>query len=258
VIERLQAIQLLGHSAQGQTLPLIMECRGGAGDLVTCQIKVASRRNGLATENLVCETLCTWLASQAGLHSAAPVIVDLTAGVAAQIESTYDMGIIDRTAAGARYIEYLEPVRGLASGWPFNLHQIEGYADLMAFDLLVANSDRTSLNPNLAWDLGKLLVFDFEHCLELPGNDHGTMFRHHLAGIELLREMHICDPSIDPGSLSRAISQCSHRLIAVAEATKALEGVPEPWVGHWRRLAGYIEYVARKVDVIIDAVLRAG
>lgn len=122
----------------------------------------------------------------------------------------------------------------------------------LALDLILCNSDRTPANPNLAWDGDSLLVFDFEHCLELPGPDFSHMLSVHLELLPNLCASHVFGSVVSSAALSEQLRLCLDQLASFGRAT---EGVPSPWQHPWVTLLGYVEHLSANRDVIIDAAV---
>ena len=185
------AVELRGHCAQGQTLPLYLSCRVD-GEEVVYQTKIAGRRSGLSSRELAVELLGTTLAHEAGLHVARPALVSLTPLVRDAVEEEYAFGVADDTAFGVVWKPDLTPFLPR-----LELSDLDPTtcATLLAIDLVLTNGDRTEPNPNVCWEGERLLVFDFEHCLELPKVQYAVRF-----------ERHVEDAPPDLGDPSRASS----------------------------------------------------
>ncbi len=257
MLSRVTATKLLGHSEQGQTLPLIFDCRTERGLKETFQVKVASVRNDLSNRELACEMLCTMLSRALGLHVSVPAFVDLSPGLVKQIDETYGMGVTEMIGAGVRWIEYLAPfIPAISSvshshGQPY----IPESCRLLAFDLIMTNGDRTMANPNVAWDGNSLLVFDFEHCLELPGKAFSRKLEVHLELLPNLRESHIFGSTISTSMLKDELAWCLDMLREEVSKTEILESAPVHLRPDWLQLLGYMEYLSQNRDVIISAAV---
>lgn len=258
------AVDLLGHSPQGQTLPLIFECSNSNGHVQTYQAKVASRRNGLSPRELACEMLCTILAEAVGLHVSKPSCIRLPIRIVQEIDERYAMGIAETVGAGVEFFPYLSPfivpidIAATSALWSYdlspnswNFFPVAGR--LLAFDLLVANGDRTAANPNLAWDDDQLFVFDFEHCLEFGRSDYAKMLDVHIELLPNLRDSHIVGHLVTPETLEAELTICLQRLEELLRQDDSVDSLPEPWHDPWLWMSGYLRHVWRNRDVIIRA-----
>lgn len=247
-------MKLLGNVAQGQTLPLVLLC--GDGEYI---VKVASLRNGMTRRELVCELFCTVIAAQLGFQVSTPTLIELPKQVVIEIEDAYSMGLLDLTCVGLKWVRYLQPLvvateRRQMSDSP----SVKGApapsslgACLLALDLVIANGDRTATNPNLAWNDGLPFIFDFEHCLELPGTKPAHMLEIHAELIPNLRESHIFSRFVSRESLQRHLCWCLEEIAAYCPTLHGISGLPQDFQSEWKRLLDYIEYISGRADVIL-------
>lgn len=254
-----EAVELLGHSAQGQTLPLVFDCTSDAGLVETFQVKVEGKRNGLTKRELACEALGTLCAHEVGLRVSTPAAVRLSSTITADVERRYHMEVTGEFAVGVAWVDLLRPmvlpvdVASKRRGREVPNPALGSSASVtLALDLLLSNSDRTAANPNLAWDGETLFVFDFEHCLELPGRGVDEMLEVHRQLVANLYASHVFGAIVSPLQLQDAIKGCADRLLG---GLKGLGSAVDanPWRPEWQRLLDYIEHVCQHRDVIIEA-----
>lgn len=241
------ANKLRGHCAQGQTLPLYLGCQIG-GTEVVYQTKIAGKRSGLSPRELGVEMLSTTIAHDAGLHVARPALVTLPPPIIAQIESEYAFEIHDAIAFGVVWKPWLTPFLP-----DFELERLseDECATLLAIDLILTNGDRTEPNPNVCWEGSRLLVFDFEHCLELPRLDYSRRYQLHLDSLKPLFETHLLRERVEIGLLRWAIQNILDRLSveALRRDAFALSG---SWFGAWTDNVEYLGYIKDEPEPLLD------
>lgn len=241
--------ELRGHCAQGQTVPLYLACNV-EGKTVVYQTKLAGRRSGLSTRELGVELLGTTIAHDAGLHVARPAMITLPAAIIDQIEAEYRFGIEDATAFGVVWKAALTPF--LPEVEVGRLSDKE-CATLLSLDLLLTNGDRTEPNPNVCWEGEGLLVFDFEHCLELPKGDFERRLAVHLETLGPTLASHLVSGRIDGVMLRRTLEDLLERLAveALSRDGYALSG---SWREDWIDNVEYLGYIRRDPEAFLDRI----
>ncbi|RYG45807.1 hypothetical protein EON79_11695, partial [bacterium] len=187
VLPKVEAQAFTGLCAQGQTLPLYLVCDPPEGETVF-QTKIASVRSGLTVRELGLELLGTLLADRLDLYCPAPAAVHVADPVREEIESRHRFECRDPWGFGSIW------VRGTVPFWPeVDVRELppEECSRLLALDLLLSNGDRTPANPNVCWNGSRLMVFDFEHSLELPRIAFERRFERHLDSLEPLYASHL-------------------------------------------------------------------
>lgn len=243
------ASALKGHSPQGQTLPLYLACRVDGGEVVY-QAKLAGERSGLSPRELGVEMLGTTLAHNVGLHVARPAMVTLTPSVLETVEREYRFGIEDATAFGAVWKAGLTPfvseveVDRLGEG---------ECATLLALDLLLNNGDRTERNPNVCWEGERLLVFDFEHCLELPRLAYERRLALHLECMGPTYETHVVARRVGRATLRAAAANVLGRL-AVEGLRRDAFALSRSWREEWVDNVEYLGYIQRESAAFLDRI----
>jgi hypothetical protein len=243
------ARELRGHSAQGQTVPLYLSCWVGRDEIVY-QSKLAGKRSGLSPRELGVELLSTTIAHDVGLHVARPAMVSLTPKVLAEVEREYRFGIADATAFGVVWKAGLTPFLP-----EIELERIsdEERATLLALDLILTNGDRTEPNPNVCWEGDRLLVFDFEHCLELPRLSFERRLQVHLESLQPLYETHLAAKRVGLSLLRRATENVLDGL-----AVEALErdgfALPLSWYEAWSDNVEYLGYIKSEPGPFLDRI----
>jgi hypothetical protein len=228
-------------------VPLYLLCWVGR-DEVVYQSKLAGRRSGLSPRELGVELLSTTIAHYAGLNVARPAMVTLTPGVMADVEREYRFEIHDATAFGVVWKAGLTPFLP-----EIELDQLsdEECATLLALDLVLTNGDRTGPNPNVCWEGDRLLVFDFEHCLELPLVSFEQRLELHLQSLQPLYETHLVSPRVSLASLRRATEN-----VLDAVAVEALErdgfALPLSWYESWFENVEYLGYIKSEPGPFFD------
>ncbi len=243
------ARKLKGHSPQGQTLPLYLACRVGDADVVY-QTKLAGRRSGLSPRELGVEMLGTTLAHEAGLHVARPAMVTLTPTVVEAVEASYDFRVDDATAFGTVWKAGLTPF--LADVELGALHEAE-CAILLALDLILTNGDRTEPNPNVCWDGDRLLVFDFEHCLELPRLSLERRYALHLQTLGPTLATHLVAPRVGKEALQEATLNVLEGL-NVESLERDSFALSKAWREEWLENVRYLGYVKSEPEALLDRI----
>lgn len=241
--EPLIAVELLGHSPQGQTIPLYLRCSGkGASQIYQC--KIASRRTNLHPIELATEFVGNRMATRIGLAAAEPRVVHLSNEVQAAIEARYAFGVTDPLAVGMRWQESLIPFIPRVHR---NRIRPEDAAKLVALDILLANGDRTDLNPNLAWRGSELFVFDFEHCLELPGLETRAICQAHRDLLQNLLASHV---------LAHRFPDLREAVLGHLDASSRwLETeVPPVWTSNFGSRSRYLEYLKAEPSQLRTAI----
>ena len=232
------ANELRGHCAQGQTVPLYLACRVGKREVVY-QTKLAGRRSGLSARELGVELLGTTIAHDVGLRVARPAMVTLTPAILEAVEREYRFGVSDATAFGTVWKAGLTPfLPDVEAG---RLGE-EECATLLALDLLLTNGDRTEPNPNVCWEGERLLVFDFEHCLELPRLAFEGRSTLHLETLRPTWESHVLRPWVRPDALRRAATDVLAR-ISIEAFRRDGFAMPHSWHGAWMDNVEYLGYI---------------
>lgn len=243
------AVDLLGHSAQGQTVPLYLSCRVDGREVVY-QTKLAGRRSGLSTRELGVEMFGTTIAHDAGLHVAKPALVTLPVRMLEAVERRYAFGVEDATAFGVAFRSELTPF--LPDVELMDVPERER-AMLLAIDLLLTNGDRTEPNPNVCWDDHRLLVFDFEHCLELPKGDYARRRERHLESLAPLFETHLMTQSVGPRALCAAVERLLGGLRVDALRRDAFS-LPLSWHESWLDNVEYLGYIRSEPEVYLRRI----
>lgn len=241
--------ELRGHSAQGQTVPLYLACRAG-GEEVVYQTKLAGRRSGLSTRELGVELLGTTIAHDLGLHVARPAMITLTAEIVEAVEREYRFGVEDATAFGVVWKAGLTPF--LPDVEIARLGE-EECATLLALDLILTNGDRTEPNPNVCWEAERLLVFDFEHCLELPKGDLERRLAVHLETLAPTFETHLVASRVGMETLRRAVANVLDAL-AVEALRRDAFSLPLSWFGEFLDNVEYLRYIKSEPEVFLSRI----
>ncbi len=243
------ANELRGHSAQGQTVPLYLACRVGSGEVVY-QTKLAGRRSGLSPRELGVELLGTTIAHDAGLHVARPAMITLTPKIVREVEAGYAFDIEDATAFGVVWKPSLTPF--LPEIEVARLDENE-CATLLALDLLLTNGDRTEPNPNVCWEDERLLVFDFEHCLELPRLDPDRRLALHLESLEPLWETHLFGWRVGRKTLLKAAARLLETLSIEAFLRDAF-ALPLAWFNDFIDNVEYLGYIKDEPETFLRRI----
>lgn len=241
--------ELRGHCAQGQTLPLYLACRVGSREVVY-QTKLAGRRSGLSARELGVELLGTTIAHDVGLHVARPALVSLSPTMVATVEREYTFGVHDATAFGVVWKAGLTPF--LPEVELDALSEAE-CARLMAVDLLLTNGDRTEPNPNVCWEGERLLVFDFEHCLELPRVPYARRLALHLETLGPAIETHLVAPRVGRDALLAALVNVLGALAVDAYRRDAF-GLPQSWHEEWLDNVEYLGYTQQNSAAFLERI----
>ncbi len=243
------ALELRGHCAQGQTVPLYLSCRVGTQEAVY-QTKLSGKRSGLSARELGVELMGTILGREFGLHVARPALVVLPPSILEEIEGEYAFGVNDRSAFGSLW---------KAETTPFvpevEIERLDETmcARLMALDLVLTNGDRTEPNPNVCWDDEGLLVFDFEHCLELPRTSHARRLALHLESLDPLYETHLVCPRVSAATLRRETANFLASL-NVERLERVSFALPHSWQEVWCDNVGYLRYIKSEPEGFLDRV----
>ena len=240
---------LRGHSAQGQTVPLYLACRVDGAETMY-QTKLAGRRSGLSSRELGVELLGTTVAHNAGLHVARPALVNLPPPLVAEIERAYAFGVADTTAFGVVWKAELTPF--LPEVEVARLDE-EVCATLLALDLLLTNGDRTEPNPNVCWEGDRLLVFDFEHCLELPKGDFERRLALHLETLAPTLATHLVAPRVTRESLASGLERVFEGL-ALEALTRDGFALPRSWSAEWMDNVAYLGYIWSEPAALFDRI----
>lgn len=241
--------ELRGHCAQGQTLPLYLACKV-EGEAAVYQTKLAGRRSGLSTRELGVELLGTTLAHDAGLHVARPAMINLPEALLGKIEGEYQFGIEDATAFGVVWKAALTPF--LPDVEVARL-SVESCATLLAIDLLLTNGDRTEPNPNVCWEGERLLVFDFEHCLELPKGDFDRRLAVHLETLGPTLASHLVTDRVERGTLRRFVEKILDGF-AIDALLRDGYALPDSWRDDWIDNVEYLGYIRREPEAFLDRI----
>lgn len=241
------ATALKGHSPQGQTLPLYLACRVGEAEVVY-QAKLAGERSGLSPRELGVEMLGTTIAHNVGLHVARPAMVTLTPPVMAAVEREYRFGVEDATAFGAVWKAGLTP---FVPEVEINRLDEAECATLLALDLLLNNGDRTEPNPNVCWEGDRLLVFDFEHCLELPRLTPERRLAVHLECLGPTYATHLARRRVGRGALRRAGANVLDAL-GVEGLRRDAFALSRSWHDEWVDNLDYLGYIQREPAAFLD------
>ena len=245
------AHELRGHCAQGQTVPLYLACPVEGREVVYLT-KLAGRRSGLSTRELGVELLGTTLAHDAGLHVARPAMITLTGRIMDAVEEQYRFGVEDATAFGVVWKGGLTPY--LPEVEADRLGETER-ATLLALDLVLTNGDRTEPNPNVCWDGSRLLVFDFEHCLELPRGDFARRSELHLETLEPLYATHMLSGRVGRRALREAMANVLGG-IAVEALRRDGFALPDAWRDEWIDNVEYLGYIQSEPRAFLDRIER--
>ena len=250
VIETVRAIRLLGHSRQGQTLPLLLECDSKDGPVVY-QTKITGRRSGLSHRELCRELVGTLTAAHCDLQVAQPAVVLLSHPVVEQIERNYEFGITSEVAVGfvwkqdlVPYIPIIDRVRVPR----------EVQVKLLGLDLALANGDRSVVNPNVAWLNRELFVFDFEHCLELPNASLEDRLESHLSLLVGLMEGHLFKVETSYGLIKRCLKAFVVSSDVLYTEARTLN-LPTELSGEWSAISGYLEYLEFNHPAVVEALV---
>ena len=243
--------ELRGHCAQGQTLPLYLACNVG-GEAVVYQTKLAGHRSGLSTRELGVELLGTTIAHDAGLLVARPAMVNLPGAIRDAVEREYRFRIDDATAFGVVWKEALTPF--LPDVEVGRLGEGE-CATLLALDLLLTNGDRTEPNPNVCWEGERLLVFDFEHCLELPKGDFARRFDVHLETLGPTLASHLVSDRV-PGERLRREAERILDGLAIDALRRNGYALPDSWRDDWIDNVEYLGYIRGGPEAFLDRIGR--
>ncbi len=241
--------ELRGHCAQGQTVPLYLACRVGKGEVVY-QTKLAGRRSGLSARELGVELLGTTLAHDSGLHVARPAMITLPPKVVDAVEREYGFGIEDVTAFGVVWKAGLTPF--LPDVELSSLDEA-GCARLIALDLLLTNGDRTEPNPNVCWEGDRLLVFDFEHCLELPRVTFARRLDFHLQTLGPALETHLMASQVGKRALSTAVTNVLAAFAVDAYKRDAFS-LPQSWHEEWLDNVEYLGYIKQNSAALLERI----
>ena len=240
---------LRGHSAQGQTVPLYLACRVDGAETMY-QTKLAGRRSGLSSRELGVELLGTTVAHNAGLHVARPALVNLPWALLEEIEAEYAFGVADTTAFGVVWKAGLTPF--LPEVEVGRLGEAE-CATLLALDLLLTNGDRTDPNPNVCWEGDRLLVFDFEHCLELPKGDPGRRRAVHLETLAPTLATHLVAPRVGRAALRQGLEAVLDGL-AIDALRRDGFALPRSWNEEWMDNVEYLGYISSQPADFFDRI----
>jgi|GEM_PF-2770745 len=255
VIKHVEAVRLLDHSAQGQTVPLILDCVDPTGEQRIFQVKLSSKRSGLSARELCCEMVCTELSESLSFNVARPAWVSLGKDIIERIEYQYGFEITESIAAGVSRVSQLRPFLIGADDLLNHLAEGSGMAEtaarLLALDLIFANGDRTPANPNLAFKRDELFIFDFEHCLELPRRSYETAFDVHMEQISVLQRGHVFASAIRRERLLFAMSHVTNRLPVLIEQIRIAGRRPNQFHNEWSWILDYLDYLAAHRDVIL-------
>lgn len=243
------ASKLRGHCAQGQTLPLYLGCRVD-GEEIVYQSKVAGRRSGLSPRELGVEMLSTTIAHDAGLHVARPALITLTQAMIDSIEAEYAFGVQDAIAFGSIWKPWLTP---FLPDFEVDRLSEDECATLLAIDLILTNGDRTEPNPNICWEGSRLLVFDFEHCLELPRLDYGRRYALHLESLQPLFDTHVVANRVEIGLLRWAVQNVLDNL-AVEALRRDAFALSGSWFGAWTDNVEYLGYIKDEQEPLMERI----
>lgn len=177
-------------------------------------------------------------------------MITLTPALIAQVEETYRFSVEDATAFGVVWKQGLTPF--LPDVETATLSEREA-AILLALDLLLTNGDRTEPNPNVCWDRERLLVFDFEHCLELPRSDHARRRSLHLDSLQPLWETHLVARWVPISSLVRATADLlkGMRIDALKREAFAL---PLSWFADFMDNLEYLGYLKHEPEPFLSRI----
>lgn len=214
------------------------------------QTKVAGRRSGLSPRELAMEMLGTTIAHDAGLWVARPALVNLPFPVWEAIERQYEFEVTDGTAFGVVWKSDLTPF--VPEVEPERLTTPE-CAMLLAVDLLLANGDRTEANPNVCWEGDRLLTFDFEHCLELPGRHRERRQAIHFETMAPLRAMHLISSRVEGPALRRAAERLLQGL-AIDAFRRDAYSLPSSWHEPWLDIVEYLGYIKGEPAPFLDRI----
>jgi hypothetical protein len=217
---RLTAVRYLVPLREGGSLPAIVDTEP-PGEFV-----IKFRGAGQGPRALVAELLAAGLAEALDLPVPRTAIVSLAEGFGLN-EPDPEIQDLLRASAGLNFgIEYLPGAIGFDASVDRRRVDPGLAADIVWFDALISNVDRTARNPNLLLWQGSVWLID-----------HGAAFYFHHAGDEWQDRARARFPLIKDHILLRRaspLSEAAERLrprLSEAALRSAVEALPDEWLG---------------------------
>lgn len=174
MLEPVAAAQFHRPMGVGKTTPSLLTCTRQAGGQVELVVKFAAGCEA-GTGALVREALTALMAADLDLPVPEPFLVDVEPDFANAIPNTDDRCALARSHAAAS-LGWNFGSRKLPAGFatipkdrPISQGLLQSAAEILAFDTIIANPDRTAANPNCQSNGREFAIFDHELAFRMEG-----------------------------------------------------------------------------------------
>jgi hypothetical protein len=240
---QLNAVQFLQPLGTGRTRPVLMGAEDAEGNLFEVVVKL--RGPELSAKAQIAELVATPLADLLGIDVPQAAVVNVPSGFESIVPPSYASAF--RSSAGANFgsVHLGTSFTTWAVGRVPVGVQRDQAAAIFAFDLLVQNPDRRSVNPNLWTRSDRLGVYDHEqafsflHLLIIGGASSPWRLSDQANGFRFI-ENHIFYPSLRGGRID--LGPFAAKLAALSD--EAIDGLLEPVPAAWREGSDLCERIA--------------
>jgi len=172
MLDTVQAVTFIKKMSNGKTMPLLMQCLQENNNLIDVVVKLSCKceRKEIA---LASEAVCSMLATDLGLLTPEPFLVEINPNVINQElfpEIYDDISNSSRIAFGSKLLPNNFGIFNFISD-----SNLQSAMDIFSFDALILNSDRRENNPNCKSDGHSIAIFDHDIALSST-NDLGSSF----------------------------------------------------------------------------------
>ena len=255
----LAANRWIGFKGSGRTRPALIACDLPDGGEVECVVKLGGHKESAAHQP-VCELIAALLATDLALPVAEPVLVEITAEFTARAVPAHDAEARERCG---KSIGLVFATRHLPPGFaavpinkPPGRDLIPVVAELYAFDGLVQNADRTSVNANCLVRGDELRFFDHDQAFGFLLDIFGVPDVSKVESYSILNK-HFARPFLRPDR--RLFNRLQGAWEAISDATLDVYGklLPDAWPGkatYFPKIKSHLTDVRAKLALALDAI----
>lgn len=264
MLNRVSAIRYAGTLGSGRTKPCHMSCVQEDGSEVDVVVKLASGCD-MKQLSLATEALCAMLAADLDLPVPEPFAVEIDKELAASVPDKEARKRLESSIGWNFGSRKLPPAFGAyPRAKPLSTELVQAAVEIFAFDLFIANSDRTAANPNLLFNGREIAIYDHELAL-LPILKPGMILgwkapwlpggaRAQGAQLHVFWE-HIRGKATDLGRLGGAFES-----ISTARLADYRQAMPTEWLADGQEFDLVFDYLAElraKIESAIKEVQEA-
>lgn len=263
MLDPVTAHQFLQRMGSGRTRPSLLTCSRQDGTDVEAVVKLSAGCE-LGTRALVAEALAALLAADLGLSCPEPFLVLVEARFAEIIPDAEIRSLAGRSTGWNFGARRLPPgFATIPADRAIPVAQFKAAAEILAFDVFIANDDRRVCNPNCLVRGDELAIFDHEFAFffdaiigwKAPWQDGGIR----LSAADP-KQCHVFFEGIRRKKIDFSRLSAAFHAISPQRLEDYGEALPPDWCkgnDHARRILNYLSELIENIDTAINLLEEA-